>query len=217
MKIYHDIIQGTEEWFALKYGKVGGSTSKGLFVNSDTLLLELLAEKTEPFQMDYDGYENADMIRGKELEPLHKSEIEKYTGINFNVPGWIQSDTIPILGISPDGLSEDLTVSWEGKAPGSKKHIATVYAKEIPSDNIHQSLHYFTVNQKLQMHYFSSFRPESDYPLWVKQITRDSLIDLGTKAKPNVKKVSEWVGIARFNGLELEANLEIALTKLKSI
>jgi len=217
MKIYTEISQGTEEWFALKYGKVGGSTSKGLFVPTDTLLLELLAERTEPFTMEDDNYVSGDMQRGIELEPLHRTEIEKYTGIKFNVPGWIQSETIPLIGISPDGISDDLTVSWEGKSPGAKKHISTVYAKDIPADNIHQSLHYFTVNQKLEKHYFSSFRPESNYPLFVKLITLDSFIDLGTKAKPNVKQVKEWVKIARHNALELEANLSLALQQLDKI
>lgn len=217
MKIYHEIVQGTEEWFALKYGKVGGSTSKGLFVPSDTLLLELLAENTEPFAMEEDGYTSADMQRGIELEPLHRSEIEKYTGVKFNVPGWVQSEECAIIGISPDGISEDLTVSWEGKSPGAKKHISTVYAKEIPSDNIHQSLHYFTVNRKLEKHFFSSFRPESNYPLFVKLITLDSVIDLGTKAKPLLKTVREWANIGRFNALELEANLQNALKQLNQI
>lgn len=217
MKVYTDIVQMTEEWFAIKYGKIGGSTSKGLFVPTDTLLLELLAENTEPFQMEEDCYVSSDMQRGINSEPLHRSEIEKYTGIKFIVPGWIESLSIPIIGISPDGISEDLTISWEGKSPGSKKHISTVYGKDIPADNIHQSLHYFTVNPKLEKHYFSSFRPESNYPLFVKMITLDSLIDLGTKAKPNVKKVSEWVGIARYNALELEANLQIAIKQLDLI
>lgn len=217
MKIHYDIAQGTEDWFRLKYGKVGGSTSKGLFTPTDTLLLELLSEKTEPFQMEEDNYVSGDMMRGIELEPLGRAEIEKYTGIKFVVPGWIESLSIPIIGISPDGISEDLTVSCEIKCPGAKKHISTIYCKDIPSDNIHQSLHYFTVNPKCEKHYFVSFRPESNHPLFVKLITLDSLIDLGTKAKPNVKKVSEWVGIAKFNALELEANLQIALKQLDSI
>lgn len=217
MKVYTDIVQMTEEWFAIKYGKVGGSTSKGLFVPSDTLLLELLAELTEPFEMEEDNYVSSDMMRGIELEPMGRAEVEKYSGIKFTVPGWIQSLSIPIIGISPDGMSADMTVSMEVKCPGAKKHISTVYNKEIPSDNIHQSLHYFTVNPKCEKHYFASFRPESNYPLFVKMITLDSLIDLGTKAKPNVKKVSEWVNIARYNALELEANLQIALKQLDLI
>lgn len=217
MKIHYDIQQGSAEWSALKYGKVGGSASKGLFVQSDTLLLELLAENTEPFQMEEDCYINAAMQRGIDLEPLHRSEMEKYIGVKLMQPGWIQSLTIPLIGISPDGISEDLTVSWEGKCPGAKRHIETAYTKLIPSDNIHQCLHYFTVNPNLERHYFSSFRPECDYPLIPFMITRDSLIDLGTKAKPNVKKVSEWVLIAQCAAKELEANIEIALNNLRKI
>jgi hypothetical protein len=69
----------------------------------------------------------------------------------------------------------------------------------------------------LEQHYFSSFRPESQYPLFVKLITLDTPIDLGTKAKPNVKKVAEWANIARYAGLELEANLTLALKQLDAI
>lgn len=217
MKVFKDIIQGTEEWFFVKYGKVGGSTSKGLFVPSETLLYEILGELTEPFSMEEDGYQNDAMIRGIELEPLHKTQIEQYSGVKFYTPGWLLSDECPLIGISPDGINEELTISWEGKAPASKKHISTVLAKEIPVDNIHQCLHYFTVNPKLEKHYFSTFRPESRYPFWPKLITRDSLINLGTKAKPNVKRVDEWVKIALFNALELEANLSIALKQLEQI
>lgn len=217
MIVNWDLVQGSEEWHRIKRGKIGGSSSKGLFVPSDTLLYQLLAEHTEPFEMSEDDYISGDMQRGIELEPMHRGEIEKYTGIKFLVPGWLQSEDFHILGISPDGISEDLTVSWEGKAPSSKKHIATVYCREIPSDNIHQCLHYFTVNDKLQRHYFSSFRPESKYPLWPKMLTRDSLIDLGTKAKPNVKKVSDWVDIAKKNAQEITDNLSIALASLDKI
>lgn len=217
MKTYYDIEQGTENWFRIKYGKVGGSTSKGLFVPSDTLLLELLAEMTEPFVLDDDTYESADMTRGKELEPYARLEGEKYAGVKFLVPGWLQCEEIPLLGISPDGITKDETFTIEIKCPGAKRHIETVYNNEIPRDNIHQSLHYFTVNPKCEKHLFVSFRPESNYPFWPKILTLDSVIDLGTKAKPNCKKISEWIGVAKFNGLELEANLSLALKQLEKI
>jgi len=217
MIVHWDLVQGSEAWHRMKWGKIGGSSSKGLFVLSDTLLYQLLAESTEEFEMSEDDYISGDMQRGIELEPMHRTEIEKYTGYKFLVPGWLQSESVPLLGISVDGITEDLTVSWEGKAPSNKKHIATVYNKEIPTDNIHQCLHYFTVNSKLEKHYFSTFRPENSHPLWVKCITRDSLIDLGTKSKPVVKKVSEWVEIAKFNAKELTDNLTLGLTKLDNI
>lgn len=217
MKVHYNLIQGSEDWLRMKYRKVGGSTSKGLFVKSDTLMLEILAEMTEPFQMEDDAYVSGDMQRGIDLEPLHRAEMEKYIGVKLIQPGWLESELIPLIGISPDGISEDLTISWEGKCPGAKKHIETAYTKRIPSDNIHQCLHYFTVNEKLEKHYFSSFRPESDFPLVPFMITRDTPINLGTDKTPNIKKVSEWVQIAQKYAMELDANLEIALRNLNKI
>ena len=31
MIVYKDIEQGSEDWFLIKWGKVGGSTAKGLY------------------------------------------------------------------------------------------------------------------------------------------------------------------------------------------
>ncbi len=217
MIINWDLIQGTPEWHKLKWGKVGGSSSKGLFVVSDTLLYQLLAENTEPFEMDEDNYISGDMQRGIELEPMARAELSKYAGVTFKEAGWLQCEEIDILGISPDGITEDGKISCEIKCPSAKKHIATVYCREIPSDNIHQCLHYFTVNPNLEKHYFASFRPESNYPLWPKLLTKDSLIDLGTKAKPNVKKIGNWTEIALKNSLDLKDNLTAALSYLTTI
>lgn len=217
MQVFKGVVQCSPEWFELKYGKVGGSASKGLFVPSDTLLLEILAENTEPFVLQDEGYVSKDMERGNNLEPIGIKQVGVFAGVEFQRYGWLLSDECPIIGISPDGITEDLTISCEVKCPGAKRHIETVYTKKIPTDNIHQCLHYFTVNPKLVKHYFASFRPESDYPLWPTCITRESLIDLGTKAKPNVKTVNDWVKIAMFNALELEANLQIALNQLSKI
>lgn len=217
MQVFKDVIQCSPEWFELKYTKVGGSTSKGLFVKSDTLLLEIMAERTEPFVLQPEGFVSKDMERGNNLEPIGIQQVGVFAKVKFERYGWLLCDECPIIGISPDGITEDLTVSCEVKCPGAKRHIETIYYDEIPSDNIHQCLHYFTVNPKLQRHYFGSFRPESDYPLFIKMLTRESMIDLGTKAKPNVKPISEWVSIALFNALELEANLSIALANLDKI
>jgi len=217
MIINWNLIQGTPEWHLMKWGKVGGSSSKGLFVPSDTLLIQLLAENTEPFEMDEDNYISGDMQRGIELEPMGRLELSKYAQVEFKEAGWLQCEEIDLLGISPDGITKDGKISCEIKCPSAKKHIATVYCREIPNDNIHQCLHYFTVNPALEKHYFASFRPESSYPLWPKLLTRDSLIDLGTKAKPNVKEVGKWVEIALANAAELKENLQIALKNLDRI
>jgi len=85
MKIYKDIEQGTEDWYKIRFRKIGGTRSKGLFIKSDNLLLELLSEITEEFTIDEDGFVSAAMARGSDLEPLAMSELIKYTGIDFDL------------------------------------------------------------------------------------------------------------------------------------
>jgi len=210
-----DTLQGTQEWFEVRYRKIGGSTSKGLFTPTETLMLELLAEFMEDFEME-DTYQSSDMVRGSELEPYAIEELNKYTGHTFNSTGWLQCEEIPLLGISPDGITDDDRFSCEVKCPAKKRHAETILNDEIPLDNLHQCIHYFTVNPKLEKHYFASFRPENQYKaLFVKELTRDSIVNLGTKAKPVLKTVNEWTQIAKANAIELQKQIDLNLTKLQ--
>ena len=47
MVVYKEIEQRTESWHEFRWGKVGGTRAKGLFVKSDTLMLDVLSEITE--------------------------------------------------------------------------------------------------------------------------------------------------------------------------
>ena len=214
MKAYYDITQGTEEWHNIRYGKIGGTLSKGLFVKSDTLLYDVLSELVEPYQYEED-YTSADMERGYQYEPIARNELSQYIGIELKECGWLQCEEVPLLGISPDGISEDETISAEIKCPASKKHTKTIVEDAIPQDNINQCLHYFTVNPKLEKHYFCSFRPENKYkPLFVKMLTRDSEVNLGTKAKPVIKPIHEWVKLAKENAITLQCEINLIIEKL---
>jgi len=210
---FWDVQQQTLQWFELKHGKIGGSTSKGLLVDSDTLLDEILSTRLEAFEMDDDSYESKAMLRGNELEPLGRKALSQYSGYQFLECGWLQSD-IDIIGISPDGITDDLKVSCEIKCPGRSKHTKTLRENILPIDHVHQIVHNFTVNPFLELCYFGSFRPESAYQLFVKPITRDTLINLGTKAKPVNKTVNEWSDIMRGKAIELETNIQLALDQL---
>ena len=78
MKVYFDVEQGSLDWHLLRHGKIGGTASSGLFVKSDTLFYDLLAEKTERFDTDLieEGFQSDAMMRGTELEPeARKQEI----------------------------------------------------------------------------------------------------------------------------------------------
>lgn len=197
MKAYFDIIQGTEEWHEIRYGKIGGTSSKQLMIDSNSLIEEILSTRLEPFEPLLDVFESYDMQRGTELEPMAREELSKYTGIDFLECGWLESETHHMLGISPDGISADFKASCEIKCPARKKHTANLRCNGIPAEYLPQCVHNFTVNPDLEVHYFLSFRPENKYRMFVKKMTRSSLVDLGTKSKPVVKTVSEWVDIAK--------------------
>lgn len=191
----YDIQQHTAEWLEVRYGKIGGTLASGLFVKSDNLLDEILAAKCEDFDLDAeDDFQSKDMQRGIELEPEARERLSQYTGIAFKECGWLQSEENELLGVSPDGINENETICCEIKCPGAKKHLQTIKANDIPLDNIDQCLNYFTVNPKLEKLYFCSFRPENKYKsLFVKELTRKSIINIGTAAKPVLKPISEAV------------------------
>ena len=102
---HFNITQGRDEWHKIRYGKIGGSRSKGLFVKSDTLFFDVLSELTEPYETDFDEYISDDMLRGMELEPQGRIELSEYTNLPFVECGWLQCEEIPLLGISPDGIT----------------------------------------------------------------------------------------------------------------
>lgn len=219
MIAHWDIIQGSREWHEIRYGKVGGTLCKSLLVKGDTLLKNVGSCYLEPFDIDSikDDYVNDDMLRGSELEPLARRETSLYAGIELLPCGWLQSTKIPIIGISPDGITKDLKIAMESKCPAKEKHTITLYNNQIPDDNIDQCIHNFTVNPYLEKLLFVSYRPESRYPLFVKELTPDSIVDLGTKAKPNYKKVSEWVVIHEQAAIELQENIRIKNAQLDKI
>lgn len=235
MIAFFNIQQGTPEWFAHRYRKIGGSTSHGLFVNSDTLLDEMVGQFLEPFEMPADSYQSEHITRGIEDEPLARYHLSLYTGVDFKECGWFQSEECDLLGISPDGTSLDLETSCEIKCPARKEHAKTLRLDIIPTDHISQCLHYFTVNPKLKTHYFCSFRKESEKPLFVKKMTRDMPLDLGFTEKgtitedrgkgikeyvcvnPVIKTIDEWCKLAISNGLALENKITETLAKINGI
>jgi len=211
----NDIEQGTSEWHETRYRKVGGSTAKGLFVKSDTLKIELLGQFFESFNY-VEGYISDDMARGNLLEPFAVDELNKYTGLEFNDAGWLQCEEIPLLGISPDGITNDNKFSCEIKCPARKKHTETILKDAIPLDNLHQCLHYFVINPELEKHYFASYRPENKIkPLFVKELTNDSIINLGTIKKPQLLTIKEWVEIAKQHAKELQISIDESIKQLE--
>lgn len=216
MIAHFNIEQGTEEWHEIRHAKIGGTRASGLFKDTETLTIELLAELTEPFEMDYDSYESSDMVRGKMLESDARREASKYVGVEFHECGWLESEECSLLGISVDGITADFETTAEIKCPAKNKHMRTVLSDEIPLDNIRQSIHYFTVNPLCRKHYFVSYRPESIKPLFVKILTRASEVNIGTKAKPIIVTVEQAAELGLARGKEIAKDIESKLLILKN-
>jgi len=230
---HKEIDQNSEEWHKIKHGRIGGTLSKGLFVDSDTLFLEILGQHIEEYE-DEESYDSADMIRGKELEPRALEYISQYTGINFEQTGWLQSSDSDLLGISPDGLSECEKFATEIKCLARKAHTELIYKDETPKDKIPQIVHYFTVNPKLEKLWFIGYRPES-IKHFIEEFTRDSVVDMGWKKKIEVevigakgvpikpkiesvtdyRTISDWSKIAIQNAKEMELKIKETINKLK--
>lgn len=209
-----DIIQGTSEWHELRYGKIGGSSAKGLFIKSDTLLNELISTRLEAFNIEDDEYMSPDMQRGHELEPMARKHLSEYLGIELIECGWWQSELNELLGISPDGCNESLTVACEIKCPGAKAHTEILRTKEIPLEYIHQCCHYFTVNPHLEKLHFISFRPESQKWMFHKELTLNSEVNIGTKANKVIKTIKEVVELSENFANSLSKTISEELEKL---
>jgi len=216
MKAFFNIEQGSTEWFEIKHGKIGGTRAKELFVKSDTLFYKLLAESVEPFDEDYEEVFKSDaMERGCELEPQARIELEKYTGHKFLECGWIQSEN-ELMGISPDGISECLTIQCEIKCPQPIAHLKMCVSDSIPLEYINQCVHAFTVNEKLEKLYFCSYRQECTLkPLFVKELNRNSLVNNGTAAKPVMVLISDLVRISFREAEFLQEQIKTTIEQLK--
>lgn len=215
MKIHKEIQQQTEEWFALKWGKIGGSRAKALRQMTEMLIIELIAESVESFEMDTNGYTSDAMLRGITLEPIARESLSEFTGLEFNQVGWIQSE-IGLIGISPDGITSDLTKACEIKCPQAKRHIETCLSNEIPLDNIDQCIHYFTANNKLKELYFLSYRPEfTIMPMFVKKIDLNSKVNIGTEKKPIYSTIYEVVQMNRIRAKEIQEEINNIVNQLK--
>lgn len=232
---YKNIDQNSPEWHAIKWRKIGGTLSKGLFVDSDTLFIELLSQFLEEYKdQEEEGYMNDAMIRGKELEPRAIEYISQYTGIQFTDSGWLQSEESKLLGVSPDGISECEEYGVECKCLSRKEHTSILVENKTPKEKIPQIVEYFTANPKFKKVWFIAFRPESIKP-FIEEFTRDSVVDMGwkkkievevigakgTPIKPKIENVTDWrtiddwtkIAIQRAN--ELETRIEEKIKQLK--
>jgi putative phage-type endonuclease len=133
-----EIVQGTDEWFAARLGKVTASrvadviakTKTGYSTSRDNYMAQLVCERLTGQKGE--SFSNAAMQWGTDTEPKAR---EAYMAAKFEIVtevGFVNHPTIEAAGASPDGFVGDLGLI-EIKCPNSHTAIETLLSQTVPS------------------------------------------------------------------------------------
>lgn len=172
-------IQGTEEWFASRLGKVTASrvadviakTKSGYSASRDNYMAQLICERLTGQKGE--SFTNAAMQHGTETEPLARSAYEAHAEMVQEV-GFVPHPRIKDSGASPDGLV-GLFGMLEIKCPNTATHIDTLLNQTVPTKYIPQMQWQMACAQR-QWCDFVSFDPRlpQDLQLFVKRVEFDA-------------------------------------------
>lgn len=178
----NEIIQGSQEWFAQRIGRVTASrvsdiiakTKTGVSASRANYLAQLVAERLTGQAAD--TFKSGAMQHGTETEPQARMAYEAETGLMVTEVAMIQHGTIEMAGASPDGLvGEDGLV--EIKCPNTSTHIATLMADKAPIQYIPQMQWQMACTGRAWCD-FVSFDPRmpEDMQLFIKRVPRDNAL-----------------------------------------
>ncbi len=126
-----ECIQGSEEWFKARLGKVTASCFSDVLSNGTgrkTYMMRLVAERLTGIPQN--TYTNAIMERGSEIEPQARVYYEELNECKVEQVGFVACDGD--IGCSPDGLvGNDGGV--EIKCPNTTTHIETILQAKMPT------------------------------------------------------------------------------------
>ena len=137
------IEQGSQEWFALRRGKVTASrvadviarTKTGWGASRANYMAQLVAERLTGETAE--SYSNAAMQWGTDTEPHARAAYEFHSDVSVEEIGFIDHPTLLMSGASPDGLVGDKGMV-EIKCPNTATHIETLLGASVPSKYIAQ-------------------------------------------------------------------------------
>lgn len=123
-----EIKQGTDAWHQARLGKVTASkvadvmakTKSGPSASRTNYMMELLCQRLTGAREE--GYQNAAMQRGTDLEPIARIAYEAAEGVLVDQVGFVIHNSIPEFGASPDGLAGNDGLI-EIKCPNTAQHV----------------------------------------------------------------------------------------------
>jgi predicted phage-related endonuclease len=146
MKIYKNLIQGTDEWFKIKVGKFGSTDANTVSVNGKGLETACFDKAAEIITGEIpQGYTNENMERGIKLESSARLLYELKTGNSVQEVGFIEYSDF--VGGSPDGLVGDDGI-LEVKCPTNRVFVQFLCDRKIKKDYFFQMQHLMFITDR---------------------------------------------------------------------
>jgi hypothetical protein len=164
--IFHDVIQGSEDWHALRAPLWTGSRA-----------IRLLQGKSLPDDGNFAG--NKHTKRGHILEVIAIKEYERQEKTEVARPGFVTNTLYPAGGYSPDGIDGDALL--EVKALNGERHEALVNG-DIPLMYLVQ-IYFGMVICGLKKARLLAFNPEYEQQLTIIDIKYDKVITANIRKK----------------------------------
>ena len=178
----HDVTQGTDDWQALRLGKVTASriadlmarTRNGWGTSRANYMAELVAERLTGVKTE--GFSNAAIKWGLEMEPQARDAYAFFADVDVAQIGFIDHPRIAMTGASPDGLIGDAGLV-EIKCPLTATHIETLLTASVREKYLYQMQWQMACTGR-QWCDFVSYDPRMPEHMryWCKRIVRDDAL-----------------------------------------
>lgn len=168
--LVHDVVQRSPEWHTLRATRLGSSDAEAVLavgarggeaVTRRDLRYRLALAGLRTLREEPEGYDNADMRRGRELETEALWSYELATGRVLLPVGYVTHPDQPLLGYSPDGVVVE-DGRWVGlvevKCPRSATHHDTL-TTQTEGKYTAQLTHALTVCADVEWIDFVSYDP----------------------------------------------------------
>jgi putative phage-type endonuclease len=199
------IEQGSEAWLQLRLGKITASritdviaqVKSGEAAGRENYRIELVCERLTGKPTE--GFTNAHMERGTELEPFARAWYEVEKGEFVKQVPFVDHPTIKNAGASPDGIIGEGLI--EIKCPMAKTHIKYLLEDRVPAKYMPQMAWQMACTHSKWVD-FVSYCPElpQDMQMFIKRYERDDAYIAELKAKVIEFDIEVEQVIARLRG-----------------
>jgi len=180
-----ELIQGSEEWFKARLGKISGSrlgdvmrkTKWGESTYKERLRIELAIERITGKSAS-NVVMNQAMRDGVEREPDARALFEAVTGKEVKEVGSFDHPTIANTSSSPDGLIRGENAVLEIKCPMASTHARNLMSETMPKNYVYQ-VQWEIACTESDYAYFASYHPDFPKELrlkWVRVEKDDGVI-----------------------------------------